>query len=761
MTACILVLLCWSTLCVSEASTDTLYLLSYADSEESVSLLISSTSTSSLSIVNQKTESLSLNIAAELAVDLINNRSDILPGYKLELLKKEGGCTTFNYVSFFQDLLYSNRKIVGIVGPGCSESSYAVGIQIARPDLSMISVGLSSTLQTGVLTNSFSLLNPIDYAHALLKMIEKNRWTRLFAVYDITSNYSVHIFNHFVTNLPKNVNLNHQPLHNSTINFDPIGEDRECIDNPRVFIIIAGSSLTTGILCWFHTGNYTFPYTAFQFVLVGRVMDEIVNSAIACNSSMSVRDQLNGAIFLRHKLNTTTSTTVSGLSFEQFTNEYSERINQHNSSSLDPSFYGAFYFDAVWTQVLALNATMGNGFNLSKYHYGNTDFSNKIRENLLSLNFTGVSGEVKFNETTRFVDRTVDIYQVRSSSMQRLEYYDSLEDRIHTYGDDSINYIDSKFKAVSARMVLGIVMLVVFTLLAFGLIALQIMTLAYKNHPSIKATSPKVHFLSYIGCYVILIGCVLKTVGNCFHLSSINNPCLIDHWSEFVIGIGSTLLFASLTSVTFRMYRIFVCYMHPGRFIEDSWLITFTVVMTAIFTVCSIFEYSFSKGFPETETQCIRIIGEIMTVKIVCKYNLVYFSSRRLSLFIPLGLTVLACVFSVLSNRKITISKFKTTSVTILSFIFFLTVAFWTLLFMLSLPETPDYDVIIATNTILICSCIILLYIPPALPIFKQWFKGWCCSADHVQPSPKPLDNVHSPSMSMLKLQTTTNLQQK
>ena len=217
-------------------------------------------------------------VAAELTVDLINNRSDILPGYKLELLKREGGCTTFNYVSFFQDLLYSKRKIVGIVGPGCSESFYAVGIQIARPDLSMISVGLSSTLQTGVLTNSFSLLNPIDYARALLKMIEKNRWTRLFAVYDITSNYSVHIFNHFVINLPEKVNLNHQPLHNSTINFNPIGEDEECIDDPRVFIIIAGSSLTTGILYWFHTGNYTFPYPTFQFVLVGHVMDEIVNT---------------------------------------------------------------------------------------------------------------------------------------------------------------------------------------------------------------------------------------------------------------------------------------------------------------------------------------------------------------------------------------------------------------------------------------------------------------------------------------------------
>ena len=176
----------------------------------------------------------------------------------------------------------------------------------------------------------------------------------------------------------------------------------------------------------------------------------------------------------------------------------------------------------------------------------------------------------------------------------------------------------------------------------FGLIALQIMTLAYKNHPSIKATSPKVHFLSYIGCYIILIGCVLKTVGNCFHFSSINNPCLIDHWSEFVIGIGSTLLFAALTSVTFRKYRIFVRYMHPGRFLQDSWLISFTVVITAIFTICHVLGYSLGNAFPKTEIQCIGIVGEIMTVKTVCKYDSMYFFVRELSLLILLGLTVFA-----------------------------------------------------------------------------------------------------------------------
>ena len=64
-----------------------------------------------------------------------------------------------------------------------------------------------------------------------------------------------------------------------------------------------------------------------------------------------------------------------------------------------------YYFDAVWAQVLALNATMGNGFNLSDYHYGYTNFADRIWKNLFLLDFHGISGRIQFNKSTRFVDR--------------------------------------------------------------------------------------------------------------------------------------------------------------------------------------------------------------------------------------------------------------------------------------------------------------------------------------------------------------------
>ena len=733
-------------------SSETVYLLSYADSEDSVDLS-TSTSTMDLLVVKQQKDSLSLAIAAELAVELINNRTDILPGYTLELLKREGGCTMFNYVSFFQDLLYSNKKIVGIVGPGCTESSYAVGFQIAKSNLSMMSVGLSSTLQTEILTNSFSLLNPIDYARALLKMIEKNGWTRLLVVYDITAKYHAEIFNYFLTNLPESLKkeLDYQPLHNSTLNSDPRGwpeNDRECIDDPRVFIIIAGSNFATGILCWFLTVGFSYP--VHQFVLVGHTLDDVVESAFFCNKTLLS----DGTIFLHHNLNSSAFTTISGLSYVQFTDKYNSRMEKsnqkwHNSSSLHASFYGALYFDAVWAQVLALNATMGNGFNLSDYHYGYTDFADRIRKNLFLLDFHGISGRIRFNKSTRFVDRVVDIYQVRNSSMKRLEYYNSLENKIHAYESESIDYVYSKFKSVFDRMILGIISFVLFTFLTFALIALQTVTLVYKNHPSIKATSPKVRHLSYIGCYFIIFGCIVKTVGNCFHFPNTTNQCLIDHWAEFFIGIGSILVIATLTTISYRMYRIFVHYMHPGRFVQDSWLIGFVLVTTGLYMVCTIFGYALAR--PETIIKCIGINKDEMTIRFVCENR---FGVYKLPwLFFPVCLTVLACVFSLLSNSKVTIKEFKTTSVTILSSIYFLVIIIWTLFYFLKLPYTPEFEVIFVTNVILICSCTILLYLPPTWLIFKRWYEGHHnnYNTNHAQSCPTSPNSVYLTPMSTLK----------
>ena len=78
-----------------------------------------------------------LLVAAQLAVDHINQDPYTLPGYRVELINAESGynMTIKALVSFIEHVVNSEckgRSIAGIVGPTCSESAIAVSSIIGR-----------------------------------------------------------------------------------------------------------------------------------------------------------------------------------------------------------------------------------------------------------------------------------------------------------------------------------------------------------------------------------------------------------------------------------------------------------------------------------------------------------------------------------------------------------------------------------------------------------------------------------------------------
>ena len=112
----------------------------------------------------------SLIPAARLAVLEINNRSDVLGGFRLELLEEDSGCqiTSKAVIGFVKNVLppaaagvaagsfgantnaatsttssgasstSSPRQVVGVVGPGCSGAAVAVASLANRPTVKTI-----------------------------------------------------------------------------------------------------------------------------------------------------------------------------------------------------------------------------------------------------------------------------------------------------------------------------------------------------------------------------------------------------------------------------------------------------------------------------------------------------------------------------------------------------------------------------------------------------------------------------------------------
>ena len=126
----------------------------------------------------------------ELAVQQINNRSDLLSDYTLELVTADGGCnvTSKAIISLLSHVIYSGKRVAGIIGPMCSDASEAVGRLIQRPGISLISVhpsnhlGLADrTLYSNSLGIAWSALSFID---TFVALIEYNNWTNIAALYN-------------------------------------------------------------------------------------------------------------------------------------------------------------------------------------------------------------------------------------------------------------------------------------------------------------------------------------------------------------------------------------------------------------------------------------------------------------------------------------------------------------------------------------------------------------------------------------------------
>ena len=93
--------------------------------------------------------------AVYLAVKQVNNRSDLLKDYDIQISRFDGGCeVSSRTVLGINELCCSSEPIVGIIGPSCDDSSRVVSQFTNRKEFSTITINYDS--QTKLFTNLVS-----------------------------------------------------------------------------------------------------------------------------------------------------------------------------------------------------------------------------------------------------------------------------------------------------------------------------------------------------------------------------------------------------------------------------------------------------------------------------------------------------------------------------------------------------------------------------------------------------------------------------
>ena len=365
--------------------------------------------------------------AVRLAVDRINNRTDVLPGYHIQLLEGNSGCqlgprSTYSFVSnTFHDgsELRTSSQVVGVIGPACSESAVLLGTLGAKDGISLIQISPSATspllTDTVKYRNTFRTLSTaLQHTGALTQLMTLNSWENIAVLHDKTRIYFRLTSEKFIAEHLLEIGFDSEIDHT----FYPL---KNIVAHYKVVVLIAGSKLAREVICAAYNHQPQLIYPVYQWIIVDKSKHQFIDNThfiyngIFYNCSSAVMQRaIEGALFTTYRLlsrEDKEQPTDVDITFAQYEQLYKVYLNNHLKElaklrrdtlyEANAGEYAVSYYDATWALVLALNASF---FKPSKkpllsYKHGHPEITDAIKSHLIQLEFEGLMGRIAFRET--------------------------------------------------------------------------------------------------------------------------------------------------------------------------------------------------------------------------------------------------------------------------------------------------------------------------------------------------------------------------
>ena len=675
--------------------------------------------------------------AVQLALDQINNRSDILRDYELILLKSDTACSSgYAAVKALVDIVRvgSDRPIVGIVGPGCTSAAITVAEQVSRPRYSLIAITPSATspnLENERYMNMFTTISSSTaYVKVYRGLMDHNGWDAVSILYDEHRKYFLDTFRKFSEEEMNASRVVYQSpvLHGKSEKFFPLSDIKQ-MDRGRVILSFAAANTSRDMLCLaYHEGMI---YPTYQWVFHDRTVSQfrkdtsfIYNEEKYGCSEEEMAQAINGILLVQYKIERdgTDIISLTGQNFSEYYESYTEELKR----CTDDGYlnYANTNYDAAWALALALNKTAESGVNLTEYRYGQPNITKQIREELFKVRFDGASGPIQFRDKNRSPVTDIKVIQLRfnkkNSGIDEIEvafFNGTLT--VHDMPNASAVFIGDTFdnKRVFIHKALGILVIIIAFLLLGFTGTLHIANMVWYRHRSIKATSPNISHLIFGGCYLFGISIIIYSVQQAFSWSEIVYSVLCNSFRWSLI-LGYTLLFGTVLAKIWRVYRLFKYFRNksPGYLLSDNALIIFVILLLLTDTfLCTLWDATDPFVYEEYVESRI-LINKIPSLLIRSTCNCKHFSLWIGVVGTYKGtIALLLVAFSIL-NRKIRRRDFQhTKKINIL--IYSLTMmggVFFPIYFLLRRSDIHISFVILCTilSVTILMSCSILFLAP-------------------------------------------------
>ncbi|XP_006611608.1 gamma-aminobutyric acid type B receptor subunit 1 isoform X1 [Apis laboriosa] len=509
--------------------------------------------------------------AVNLALDDVNHKKNLLPGFILKLHSNDSQCEPGLGASVMYNLLYYKPHKLMLLA-GCSTVCTTVAEAAKMWHLVVLCYGASSPALSD--RNRFPTLfrtHPSATVHnpTRIKLLQKFDWSRV-AILQQAEEVFISTVEDLETRC-KEAGI--EIVTRQSFLSDPSDAVRNLRrQDARIIVGLFYVVAARRVLCeLYHQKLYGKSYVWF---FIGWYEDNWYEVNLKEEGITCTKDQMRlaaeGHLTTEALMwNQNNDTTISGMTSEDFRQRLNKMLKE-NGFDIDNNRYPEGYqeaplaYDAVWSVALAFNKTMEKlskqGKSLKNFSYTDKEIANEIYSAINSTQFLGVSGYVAFSSQGDRIALT-QIEQMIDGKYVKLGYYDTQSDNLTWRNME--RWIGGKVPQdrTIVKTVLRTVSLPLFicmgTISSLGIIiavALIIFNIWNRHRRVIMSSHPVCNTIMLIGVIACFVSVFLLGIDGRF-VAAWEYPAVCQARS-WMLSTGFTLAFGAMFSKVWRVHRL-------------------------------------------------------------------------------------------------------------------------------------------------------------------------------------------------------------
>ena len=630
-------------------------------------------------------EALTVLSGHRIARDEINNRTDLLPGYHIELIvdtiedcsSLEAGVGLSNLLKY--TLNPPCRPVVAVAGLGCSSHTSVLSPVAGHDGFDLIQLSSANSPIFETQNNRFPHLwrflgSGIVYSDTVLAIMDHYNWTKIGIAYNMESSFDSETAKYLVQNLRSNSKM-------ITFSIGIRGTRKFYLDTAISNIIDTETTILVSLLNAKQTEALLYRALAHGLVYPQYTWIHIEQLPHTFNNVDY--NATHGHIYLHTQAPVDCETVlVSGETLGAFNRKHDEDIqilkqifsNEWPSvSSLNSSTFAYYWYDQIWGLALALNKSLpilrDKKLMIDNYTIGQNNITELIEEQMTNLSFQGAGGWVEFNKY-HAVSTPIKVYwldhgkQEFVGKQEHVGIYNPLNPsdfHVHINATKLPNdTLYRRYEFLHIPCPVAILMYILTgAVIIFTTIQL-IVYLYYREHKVIKATSPYLSLLMFVGCYLLCFSAVLIITYGSF-ITSTRTHSIIVCFSFAASFNGISLIMFTLLLKLLRVRHIFSFSSRLKSHLGKQWsdvslffiIIFLSLIVNLILVSLLIFQTPTYEEYSRNPTDLVvqwhirpAVSGSSTRLGLVCTYIFIF---------------MLVISYVAIRTRKIKYSNFKDT----------------------------------------------------------------------------------------------------